>query len=149
MSWARRYGYGATLAWPLDGPISQDFGPTDFTLAGPMCYRGRCYEHFHDGLDVVAPLGTPVRAMGAGRVDFAGRSPTDSVIVLIDHDPRVASMYGHLQPQLSVGDGQLVAAGQVIGRVGLTGFTTGPHLHLEVHIDGEPVDPLTVLPPRD
>jgi len=71
-----------------------------------------------------------------------------AVIVEIEHRPGVFSLYGHLQPELAVRIGDSVVAGQVIGRVGLTGLTTGPHLHFEIVASGVPVDPLLVLPPR-
>jgi len=148
LSWAQRYGYGALLVWPLDGPITQGFGPTDFALEPARCYEGRCYAHFHDGIDIAAPLGTPVRAIAAGVVTIAGRLTDGSVVVEIEHRPDVFSLYGHLQPELAVRVGESVVAGQVVGRVGLTGTTTGPHLHFEVVASGVPVDPLLVLPPQ-
>jgi hypothetical protein len=148
LSWAQRYGYGALLVWPLTGPITQGFGPTTFALEPPRCYEGHCYAHFHDGIDIGAPLGTPVRAIATGQVTIAGRLTDGSVVVEIEHRPDVFSLYGHLQPDLAVRVGESVVAGEVVGRVGLTGVTTGPHLHFEIDASGVPIDPLLVLPPK-
>jgi len=148
MGWAERYGYGARLVWPLDGGrITQGFGPTSFALEPPRCFEGKCYANFHDGLDIAAPLGTPVRAIAAGRVTIAGRLADGAVLVEIEHGRGVYSRYGHLEPALRVRVGQSVSAGDVVGSVGMTGNTTGPHVHLEIEASGQPVDPLTVLPP--
>ena len=151
MGWAVRYGYGASSAtvWPVaGGRVTQGFGPTTLVLEPPRCWSGKCYAHFHDGLDIAAPLGTPVVAIAAGRVTLAGRVADGAVVVMVDHGAGVTSLYGHLQPALAVAVGERVAAGERLGSVGMTGNTTGPHLHLEVTVDGEPVDPLTVLPPK-
>jgi hypothetical protein len=148
LGWAQRYGYGALLVWPLDGRLTQGFGPTDFALEPARCYEGHCYAHFHDGIDIGAPLDTPVRAIAAGQVTIAGRMSDGGVIVEIEHRPGVFSLYGHLQPEPAVRIGDSVVAGQVIGRIGLTGLTTGPHLHFEIVASGVPVDPLLVLPPE-
>jgi murein DD-endopeptidase MepM/ murein hydrolase activator NlpD len=93
-------------------------------------------------------MGTPVLAMAAGRVTLAGRVADGAVVVMIDHGSGVITLYGHLEPTLAVSKGDEVATGQLLGSVGLTGHTTGPHLHLEVWSGGVPIDPLTVLPPR-
>jgi murein DD-endopeptidase MepM/ murein hydrolase activator NlpD len=148
MRWAVRYGYGASVVWPADGRISQRFGPTSFTGEPALCYEGTCYAHFHDGLDIAAPVGTPVVAIAAGRVTLAGRVADGAVVVMIDHGNRVSTLYGHLEPALAVRDGDAVVAGQLLGTVGLTGHTTGPHLHLELWNGAKPIDPLTILPPR-
>lgn len=149
LRWAARYGYGARVVWPIEGGrITQRFGATGFALEPARCYRGRCYGHFHDGLDIAAPLGTPIGAIAPGRVTLAGRVAGGSVVVIVEHSSALSSLYGHLDPQLPVREGQSVVAGQVVGYVGLTGRTTGPHLHLEVMVRGEPIDPLTVLPRR-
>jgi murein DD-endopeptidase MepM/ murein hydrolase activator NlpD len=71
-----------------------------------------------------------------------------AVVVEIEHSPDVVSRYGHLQPDLRVRVGQSVSAGDPLGTIGMTGNTTGPHLHLEIYGSGEPVDPLLVLPPK-
>ena len=149
MGWAERYGYGARVVWPVDGGrISQVFGPTSFTLEPAGCFEGKCYDHFHDGIDIAAPIGTAVHAIAAGRVTIAGRLSDGAVIVEIEHAPGVFSRYGHLDSGLRVRVGQSVSAGDPLGSIGLTGNTTGPHLHFEIYASGEPVDPLLVLPPR-
>jgi hypothetical protein len=146
LSWAQRYGYGALLVWPLEGPITQGFGPTDFALEPARCFEGHCHPHFHTGIDIAGSLGTPVRAIAAGQVTVAGRVSDGAVVVEIEHRPDVLSLYGHLLPELAVRVGELVVAGQVIGRIGLTGITTGPHLHFEIDASGVPIDPFLVLP---
>ena len=141
-------GGGGAVVWPVDGVLTQGFGPTALSLEPPRCWGGRCYPHFHDGIDLAAPLGTPVRAMSAGRVVLAGRVPDGAVDVELDHGAGVLTLYGHLQPGLAVAVGDRVSAGQALGAVGMTGNTTGPHLHFGVWVGGVPVDPLGVLPPR-
>ena len=149
MGWAERYGYGALLVWPVDGGrITQGFGPTSFALEPARCFEGKCFDHFHDGLDIAAPLGTPVRAIAAGRVTIAGRLSDGAVLVEVEHGRGVYSRYGHLETALRVRVGQLVSADDVIGSVGITGNTTGPHVHFEIEASGQPVDPLLVLPVR-
>jgi len=149
MGWAERYGYGARVVWPVDGGrITQGFGPTSFALEPQLCFEGKCYAHFHDGMDIAAPRGTAVRAIAAGRVTIAGRMPDGAVVVEIEHSRNVVSRYGHLEPGPAVRVGESVSAGDVIGAIGVTGNTTGPHLHFEIYASGEPVDPLSVLPER-
>ncbi len=148
LAWAARYGHASAVVWPLDGRITQFFGPTDFELEPPLWYRGTWYERFHAGLDIAAPLGTPVVAIAAGVVTFADQIADGAVVVEITHAPGVTSTYAHLEPELPLRAGQSVAAGQIVGSVGLTGVTTGPHLHFTVFAGGEFVDPLSVLPAR-
>jgi hypothetical protein len=147
LGWADRYGYGARVVWPVNGGrISQGFGPTSFAVEPAGCFEGKCYDHFHDGIDIAAPLGTPVRAIAAGRVTIAGRMSDGAVVVEIEHRRGVFSRCGHLEPELRVRLGQSVSAGDLLGSIGLTGNTTGPHLHIEIYASGEPVNPLLVLP---
>lgn len=148
LAWAARYGHASAVVWPLDGPITQGFGPTSFELQPPLWYRGQWYEHFHAGLDIAGPVGTPVVAMAAGEVTFAGTIADGAVVVEVEHAPGVLSTYAHLQPDPPVREGAVVVAGETIGFVGLTGITTGPHLHFAVFADGELVDPASVLPLR-
>lgn len=137
---------GAEMVRPLPGArTSLGFGPTSFALEPPAVVGGVRYAHFHDGLDLAAPLGSPVRAAAAGVVVAAGRQSDGAVVVRIRHPDGSESRYGHLQPRLSVQAGATVAAGQVIGSVGVTGRTTGPHLHFELVVGGEAVDPAPLL----
>jgi murein DD-endopeptidase MepM/ murein hydrolase activator NlpD len=98
----------------------------------------------HNGADIRAGIGTPVHACNAGRVVLSGYLPTlRGNCIVLDHGCNVFSVYMHLSKRL-VAAGQSVAKGAVIGQVGATGFVTGPHLHWEVRIGWEPVDPFRV-----
>lgn len=137
-------------SWPLDGPVTQEFGPTALVLEPPATYRGVAYPHFHDGLDIAAALGSPVRAVARGRVAFVGRLG-DAMAVVIVHADGLISLYGHLDDAAlrpTVRPGDVVEPGQTIGSVGLTGLTTGPHLHFGLRKGTEPVDPRIHLPGR-
>lgn len=98
----------------------------------------------HTGIDFRGEVGEPVRATAAGRVTNAGWSGGYGKMVEIDHGNGLATRYGHLS-QIDVSVGDTVRVGQIIGRLGSTGRTTGPHLHYETRIDGEPVDPQKFL----
>ena len=148
MTWANRYAVSAQVIWPLQGNITQWFGPTSLTLEPPLVYQGKYYAHFHAGIDIAAPLGTPVRAISTGQVVFAGRDSSGAVVVEIEHLPNVISLYGHLQDPPAVKVGEVVVTGEVVGAVGLTGNTTGPHLHFAIYDAGIPIDPMAVLPPK-
>jgi len=148
MTWANSYVMAVQVVWPLQGTITQWFGPTSNTLEPPLVYQGKSYPHFHPGIDIAAPIGTPVRAIAAGQVVFAGRDSSGAVVVEIEHLPNVISLYGHLQDPPAVKVGDIVVTGQVVGTVGLTGITTGPHLHFAIYEAGIPVDPITILPPK-
>ena len=124
------------FAWPLPsatpGRVSSDFG----LRSDPM---GKGHAH-HSGLDLAAPEGTPVLAVKGGVVRRAGEAGGYGNLVEIDHGDGVTTRYAH-QESLRVAPGQRVEAGEVICTVGSTGRSTGPHLHLEVRVDGEAVDP--------
>ena len=98
-------------------------------------------RRLHAGQDIGAPTGTPIVAAKAGRVSFAGWRGGYGNCTIIDHGGGVATLYGH-QSRLAAGVGTQVAQGQVIGYVGSTGASTGPHLHWEVRINGAPVNPI-------
>ncbi|MBV9470463.1 MAG: M23 family metallopeptidase [Abitibacteriaceae bacterium] len=98
----------------------------------------------HNGADIKASTGTPVMATNNGRVVLSQYLPTlRGNCIVVDHGCNVFSIYMHLSQRL-VQVGQSVARGQLIGRVGATGFVTGPHLHWEMRIGWEPVDPFKV-----
>jgi len=143
---------GATVtpaeSWtlPLHGEDTQDFGPTPYYFEPAMTYRGVYYPHFHDGTDIAVPWGTPVLAPARGVVVFAGTMGDGAVVVVIAHDAGLVSMYAHLENRvfpLPVKAGDTVRAGDRIGNVGLTGITTGTHLHWSVWRNGELIDPLS------
>jgi murein DD-endopeptidase MepM/ murein hydrolase activator NlpD len=136
---------------PATGPITQLFGPTDFSLEFPFTYQGVYYPHFHTGLDLGIATGTAVRAASAGTVVLAttntgpdGRPVGYGTYVLIYHGGNLFTLYGHLS-QLAVTAGQRVATGQGIGLSGSTGNSTGPHLHFEVRQGQTPIDPLPLI----
>ena len=141
---------GAAGAWslPVRGVLTQPFGPTSFELEPPATYKGVSYAHFHAAIDLAAPLGTPVTAASDGVVAFVGHLPDGAMIVLIAHAGGYVSEYAHLDDTFAlppVKAGQAVNAGQVIGFIGLTGITTGAHLHFAVMKDRAPIDPLGLL----
>ncbi len=125
------------FTWPVPGaPITSPFGPRVDPIAG--------YLGFHPGLDFGAAMGTPIHAAGDGLVVFAGQESGYGNYTSIDHGSNIATCYGH-QSVLLVQVGQQVTRGQVIGLVGSTGYSTGPHLHFEVRIRGAVTDPLPWL----
>ena len=115
----------------------------DSSVSSPFGYRpdpfiGR--PALHPGVDLVQPYGAPIKATAAGRVTHAGSMGGYGEMVEIDHGNGIATRYGHMSEVL-VEEGAIVKAGETLGRIGSTGRSTGPHLHYEVRIDGEPVDP--------
>jgi murein DD-endopeptidase MepM/ murein hydrolase activator NlpD len=123
--------------WPVRGEVTAGFGERVDPFSGE--------EAFHPGLDIAAPEGTPVRAAADGIVVAAGRTePGYGNEILIDHGSDIATRYGHLQ-KIFVVEGQEVKQGQVIGTIGMTGRTTGPHLHYEGLVRDTPVNPAKFL----
>lgn len=122
----------AGFVMPLRGAVTSRFGFRRHPI-----FRLR---QFHQGVDIAAPRGTPVVAASGGRVLFADWYGGYGKLVVLDHGQGLSSLYGHLSVIL-VRPGQTVARGQVIGRVGSTGYSTGPHLHYEIRQHGRPVDP--------
>ncbi len=133
--------YNGTLIWPMGGTISQDYGCTGFPWEPPY---GSC-AHFHKGIDIVAPYGTPVRASGAGRVLYCGWNYADGAdpawIVIIAHSSNLTTWYAHMTAGCPARTGSTVAQGQVIGHEGNTGRSTGAHLHWMVQFNGSFVNP--------
>jgi len=133
------------LLMPVTGAVlSQPFGCTWVPLepANPQCPGG----HFHGGLDLAAPLGTEIRAAASGRSRVLWNPGGYGLYLRIDHGRGLQTLYGHLLAVLVL-DGDDVGAGQVIGRMGSSGRSTGPHLHFEVRRDGRPVDPTSICRP--
>jgi murein DD-endopeptidase MepM/ murein hydrolase activator NlpD len=120
----------AGLIWPVNGPITSPFG-----------WR---WGRMHEGIDIGVPSGTSIHAAAAGTVIYAGWMDGYGNLVVIDHGNGLATAYGH-QSSIAAGNGSGVSQGQVIGYVGCTGHCFGPHLHFEVRVNGEPVNPLNYL----
>jgi murein DD-endopeptidase MepM/ murein hydrolase activator NlpD len=119
----------AGFVWPAQGILTSRYG-----------WR---WGRMHEGIDIAAPTGTPIVAAASGTVIYAGWMGGYGNMVIIDHGSGVATAYGH-QSAIYVTAGS-VSQGQVIGAIGSTGHSTGPHLHFEVRINGSAVDPLGYL----
>lgn len=120
---------------PLAGRLSSAFGWRNIAVNG---------NRFHGGVDFVADTGTPVAAARDGRVTRAGWWGTYGNVVVLDHGDGSETRYAHLS-RLHVSAGDVVRQGDVVGAVGSTGASTGPHLHFELRFDGRAVDPLAYL----
>ena len=122
--------------------LTQPFGCTAVVVepSDPDCPSG----HFHSGIDLAAPSGTPVSAPLAGLASTGFQGGSCGSYVLLDHGGGLATLYCHLSRVLVTG-GQPVPAGAAIGEVGSTGNSTGPHLHFEVHLRGRLLDPAAWL----
>lgn len=132
----RQRGYTPTL-WPVQGTLEGGFGGR----RNP--FGGAGYE-FHQGQDIEAPMGAPVVSGAAGRVTFVGWQNGYGQLVIVDHGGGLTTKYGHLS-HIDVELDQTVSRGQLLGKVGSTGRSTGPHLHYEVRINDQPVNPLPYL----
>nr|WP_243090737.1 M23 family metallopeptidase [Thermus neutrinimicus] len=132
----RRVSYQeGAMRWPLSG----------FRITTYFGQRG-AFQRYHTGIDLAAPYGTPIVAAKAGQVEVAGWSSVGyGFHVVLDHGGGVETLYAHMS-RIAVRAGQWVEAGQVIGYVGSTGWSTGPHLHFEVRVGGVARNPLAYLP---
>lgn len=117
--------------WPARGVVTSRFGTR--------------WRRHHSGVDIAAPRGTPIRAARDGRVVRTGWYGGYGLVVVLDHGDGMETWYGHASAVL-VRVGEVVERGQVIARVGCTGACTGPHVHFEVRVRGQPVNPLRYLP---
>ncbi len=122
---------GELYRWPTRGRLTSPFG-----------YR---WGSFHSGIDIATSTGTPVVATRAGRVTFAGWRGGYGYLVILDHGGGISSYYAHLS-SIAVRTGQVVDAEALVGRVGSTGRSTGPHLHFEIRVNGNPRNPMDYLP---
>jgi len=134
---------GIKLSWPLlGGTITQPFGPTSFVLEPPL----GPYAHFHTGIDIAAALGSPVLAAADGVVVAVAHTYVgNGNYVIVAHGSGVLTLYAHLL-DTAVTPGARVTRGEVLGREGSSGYSTGPHLHFEVRVNGQVTDPLRYLP---
>ena len=121
----------------LGGYLSSGFGSRQDPFSG--------HESFHNGIDLAAPLGTPVVAAREGAVAVISSNDVLGNYIVIDHKSGYETLYGHLSKTL-VRLNQEVHSGMIIGEVGVTGLTTGPHLHFEVRQRGNVKDPMLLLP---
>ncbi|MGE5654312.1 MAG: peptidoglycan DD-metalloendopeptidase family protein [Bacillota bacterium] len=129
---------GSTFGlWPTSGPITSYYGWREDPVYGG--------GQFHKGLDIGAPTGEPVVAVGSGRVVMAGSYGGYGLTVMIDHQNGIVTRYSHLS-RIDVSEGQRVSAGEQVGAVGSTGKSTGPHLDFGVNAGGQTADPLDYLP---
>jgi murein DD-endopeptidase MepM/ murein hydrolase activator NlpD len=138
--------FNGTMRWPMDNfSISGNYGCSSYAYYAP----GNGCAHFHNGIDLVAPSGTKVKAAAAGTVVYVGWNWADGAdpawIVVIAHSGSLKTWYAHLQPKRPVSVGQSVKKGQVIGYEGSTGNSTGAHLHWMVELDGNFVNPRLFL----
>lgn len=124
--------WSGPFLWPAKAPITTEFGEKR--------YVNGAFSSFHTGIDIGAATGTPVLATAAGKVVLADRLVLTGNTVIVDHGLGIYSFYGHMQ-SLAVKVGDRVDRGQVLGKVGSTGFSTGPHLHWTMSIKDVPVDP--------
>jgi murein DD-endopeptidase len=132
---AAMLGGAYALGWPLPEwiRITSPFGPREHPLLGGA--------RLHTGVDLGTSVGTPVRAVASGKVRRASSDGINGRILVLDHGRGVVTTYCH-NDVLLVRDGQRVDKGQMIARSGRSGRTTGPHLHYQIDLAGEPVDPL-------
>jgi murein DD-endopeptidase MepM/ murein hydrolase activator NlpD len=124
--------YSAPDLWPVEGQITGSFGER----IDPFNGEGA----FHSGVDIASAYGQPVIAPADGVVEFADFLGGYGKMIILDHGHSITTRYGHLSG-LTVVSGQNVRRGDTIGYVGLTGRSTGPHLHYEVRINDTPVNP--------
>ncbi|MBI4722433.1 MAG: M23 family metallopeptidase, partial [Candidatus Stahlbacteria bacterium] len=121
--------------WPTDGSVTSGFG-----------WRWFSGREFHNGIDIANSQGTPVKSTASGVVDYVGYQGGLGLIVEIDHGFGYMTRYGHLS-RASVEAGDMIERGQVIGAIGVTGRTTGAHLHYEVCVLGKAIDPASYIIP--
>ena len=129
-------GKGTMFDWPVRGQVTSKFG----NRVHPMFKT----KSQHSGIDIAAPSGTPVKAAASGEVLYVGWMRGYGQVIILDHGRNITTVYAHLSAT-QVSDGQVIRAGNVIGRVGKTGNATGFHLHFEVRVNGKIQNPLNYL----
>ena len=147
-------GNGNGDYYSFDGrSLSRTFlaSPLEFTRVSSNYTEARLHPIFrdwraHKGVDMHAPIGTPVRTTADGTIKFIGRQNGYGNVIIVQHNARYQTLYAHLNDfAQGLEQGSRVLQGDVIGTVGMTGWSTGPHLHFEFHIDGEHVDPMAAI----
>jgi murein DD-endopeptidase MepM/ murein hydrolase activator NlpD len=138
--------FNGTMRWPMDEfSVSGEYGCSSFEWYAP----GNGCAHFHNGIDLVAPYGTAVKAAAAGEVVYVGWNWADGAdpawIVVVAHSADLKTWYAHMQPKRPVSVGQAVKRGQILGYEGNTGNSTGAHLHWMVEKNGAFVNPRLFL----
>lgn len=121
----------SAVRWPLVDRVTSEYGPR--------------WGRMHEGIDIAGSHGVSIHSAESGRVDFAGWIGGYGNTVIVDHGGGMSTLYAHMQ-DIAVWTGQTLSIGEVVGYVGNSGFSQGPHLHFEVRIDGAPVNPRTYLP---
>ncbi|MXV90898.1 MAG: peptidoglycan DD-metalloendopeptidase family protein [Acidimicrobiia bacterium] len=121
----------SAVRWPLVDRVTSEYGPR--------------WGRMHEGIDIAGTHGAPIHSAESGRVDYAGWIRGYGNTIIVDHGGGMSTLYAHMHG-FAVAAGQTVSIGQVVGYVGNSGFSQGPHLHFEVRIDGAPVNPRTYLP---
>ncbi|WP_116087325.1 peptidoglycan DD-metalloendopeptidase family protein [Tropicimonas sp. IMCC34011] len=129
---------GGGMVTPVKGVLTSRFGPRTHPVLGTV--------RVHNGVDWAAPTGTPIHAAFAGTVSYAGDGGGYGNVVKISHPGGFETRYAHMS-RFGVQSGQAVNAGDVVGYVGTTGLSTGPHLHFELYLSGKPIDPLSTSGP--
>jgi murein DD-endopeptidase MepM/ murein hydrolase activator NlpD len=136
--WFEASGVGESrgaMSRPVNGPMTSGFGMRRHPILG--------YKRMHAGIDFKAGHGTPIFAASDGAVAYAGRKGGYGNFVQLNHGGNLATGYGHMS-RIAARPGQRVRQGQIIGYVGSTGLSTGPHLHYELYRNGRPINPLSV-----
>ena len=140
--------FSALLAVRTSGPVGPlpRFLPVSARLMtsgfGSRMHPILGVQRNHLGVDLAVPSGTPIAATAAGVITYAGWNGGYGLLVSIDHGAGIETRYGHMS-RMTVSSGQRVHAGEVLGYVGTTGLTTGPHVHYEVRVNGQAVNPFS------
>ncbi|MEO1062681.1 MAG: M23 family metallopeptidase [Actinomycetota bacterium] len=123
-------GGSGQLSWPASGTLTSGFGPR--------------WGRMHQGIDIAAPTGSPIAAADGGVVIHSGSLGGYGQTVIVDHGGGIVTLYAHMSERIA-GNGQSVSRGELIGRIGSTGNSTGPHLHFEVRVNGSARNPMNFL----